>query len=49
MLDGGKPSSTGNLMSSLVRASKVEQMKKIKSNADGARGITVDEILGNIH
>lgn len=47
LLDAGKPG-TGNLMSSLVRASEVEQMKKSKSNTDDARGLTVGEILGNI-
>lgn len=47
LLDAGKPG-TGNLMSSLVRASEVEQIKNPKSNAADARGLTVSEILGNI-
>lgn len=47
LLDAGKPG-TGNLMSSLVRASEVEQMKNSKSNANDIRGLTVSEILGNI-
>ena len=47
LLDAGKPG-TGNLMSSLVRASEVEQMKNPKSNTADARGLTVSEILGNI-
>ena len=48
LLDAGKPG-TGNLMSSLVRASKDEQTRKAnKSNTDDANGLTVGEILGNI-
>ena len=47
LLDAGKPG-TGNLMSSLVRASEVEQMKNSKTNANDIRGLTVSEILGNI-
>lgn len=47
LLDAGKPG-TGNLMSSLVRASEVEQKKNSKSSADETRGLTVSEILGNI-
>lgn len=47
LLDAGKPG-TGNLISSLVRASEVEQMKNSESNANDIRGLTVSEILGNI-
>lgn len=47
LLDAGKPG-TGNLMSSLVRASKDEQMKKSKNITDNSNGLTVNEILGNI-
>lgn len=47
LLDAGKPG-TGNLMSSLVRASEVERMKKSSSETDDAKGLTVGEILGNI-
>lgn len=47
LLDVGKPG-TGNLMSSLVRASEVEQMKIPKSNTEDARGLSMNEIFGNV-
>ncbi len=48
LLDAGKPG-TGNLMSSLVRASEIEQEKKFAGETDRSRGLTVSEILGNIY
>jgi cytochrome P450 len=48
LLEAGKPG-TGNLMSSLVRVSEDEQQKKdVKGSSDGPRGLTINEILGNI-
>ena len=43
LLDQGKPG-TGNLMTSLVRASEAPQ----KTDADGPKALTVNEILGNV-
>lgn len=47
LLDAGKPG-TGNLMSSLVRASEVEQLKNSNTTTNDTTGLTVSEILGNI-
>ena len=47
LLDAGQPG-TGNLMSSLVRASEDDQKKKGKDAANGPKGLSVSEILGNM-
>ena len=47
LLDAGKPG-TGNLMSSLVRASDNELRSHVKGSIDGPKGLTLDEIFGNI-
>lgn len=47
LLDAGRPG-TGNLMSSLVRVSEDEQKKNRNLNADGRKGLSIGEILGNI-
>lgn len=48
LLDAGKPG-TGNLMSSLVRASEEEQERKEIAHSEGPKGLSVSEILGNIY
>jgi cytochrome P450 len=47
LLNAGKPG-TGNLMSSLVRVSEDEQKEDVKDGATGLKGLTMNEILGNI-
>lgn len=48
LLDAGKPG-TGNLMSSLVRASEDEQSKKKLADSDIPKSLSVSEIMGNIY
>ena len=48
LLDAGKPG-TGNLMSSLIRASEEEKLKKEVDYSTSQQGLSVSEMLGNIY